>query len=138
MKDNNENVQLLDVDLGLPDHESDIKHAEEVLDKLRREFESVKDIDDEKHESYYEATMKILDFVGRLSLPAFKTLQILEDEYIKAYPNAPALAKELWLKHYGNIHRPYNIIKNRCFRLLNEIDDKYIEKYKSVPPNWNP
>lgn len=141
MEKNDENVQLLNIDLDLPDDSDDIKHAEDVFNSLRKEFDytvKCKDIDDKKHDYYYESTMRILDYVGRLSMPAFNSFNLLEDEYIKTYPNAPALAKELWLKHYGNIHKPYNLIKNRCFRLLDEIDDEYIKHHRKTPPNWNP
>ena len=31
----------------------------------------------------------------------------------------------------------YSLLKNRCFRLLDELDELYIALYGKNPPNWN-
>lgn len=136
-----ENVQFLELDLEIPDNSEELKHANDTLINIKNKFtyyQKAKIIDDESHEIMYEATMKVLDYVGRLSIPLNDYSKTIENAYIKQFPHAPALAKTMWLKHYENIHHEYNLIKNRCFRLLDEIDDEYMKQMKKVPPNWNP
>lgn len=141
-----ENVQYLKIELDIPNHCEELKYANDNLIKIKDKFNTVQEknsINDVLHESLYESTMRVLDYVGRLSLKINdnnndNASKLIEDAYFKAYPHAPALAKKLWLEHFENIYHPYDILKNRCFRLLDDIDDEYIKQIKRVPPNWNP
>lgn len=138
---NIDNVQLIDIDLDIPDNSNELCNAQKHFLDIRNElFEIIKfnSIDDETHERLYESAMRVLDYVGTLSIPLQKLSPIIEDVYFRKYIHMPELAKASWLKHYNNIHREYNLIKNRCFKLLDEIDDAYIKKYKKTPLNWNP
>lgn len=126
-------------DFGLPNHEEELKTADDHLSALKLRFSTVIANDlmtNSLHDDYFEETIKILDYVGRLSIPCFKINYELERMYVNRYPHSPALAKKLWLDHYESIHHPYNLIKNRCFRVIQELDQAYRNKYNCQPPNW--
>jgi hypothetical protein len=124
----------------LPNHSKELSKAEEIIEKLKSKLklmEKNKTITDKKHTELYEELIRILDYVGRLSEPFFKIEEELEHKYVLQYPKSPELAKKLWNDHYEELHHPYTILKNRCFRLLEELDDLYIHTFKKNPPNWN-
>jgi hypothetical protein len=127
-------------DFQLPDHNNELFKAEEVIEKLKNRLRIIKTkriIDDKIHTSMFEQIIRVLDYVGELSLPAFGIEDDLEQLYIKRYPHCPVLAKKLWLDHYENVHHPYNLLKNRCYKLLEELDTEYFKQHKKQPPNWN-
>jgi hypothetical protein len=127
-------------DFNLPMHANELSKAEEVIDKLKTELKTItvnKIINNRLHTKLFEEIIRVLDYVGQLSEPAFAIEDELERMYILKYKHSPSLAKKLWLDHYGEIHHPYNILKNRCFRMLDELDEEYIKKFKCKPPNWN-
>lgn len=133
--------QFLGVEfLELPNHENELSKAEDLIAKFKNRLEVMimqRTIDDKSHEDLYENICKVLDYVGKLSLPAFAIEDELEQMYLIKFKHSPQLAKKLWLDHYGHIHHPYNLLKNRCFRLLEELDAEYHKRHKKHPPNWN-
>jgi len=131
--------QFLVHDFNLPNHESELYDAEEAIRKIKTKLAIIYKenlINDFIHEYYYEETMRILDYVGKLSTPASALSNEIEEMYMLKFKHSPALAKKLWLDHYQDIHHPYNILKNRCWRILNILDAKYIFKFNRNPPNW--
>jgi hypothetical protein len=131
--------QFLTVDFKLPNHSNELSKAEEIIEKLKLKVEqhaANNTIDDKLHDFLYNELVRVLDYVGRLSMPAFAIEDELEQMYIIKFKNAPELAKKLWLDHYEDIHHPYTLLKNRCFRLLELLDESYYEKFKKNPPNW--
>lgn len=127
------------LELKLPNHSDELNKAKEALNKLKLKFRIIQienNITDKKHEILYEEVVKILDYVGRLSLSAFTLETSLEETYLLKYKKTPELAKQLWLEHYKQIHQPYNILKNRCFRMLDELDEEYQKVFDKKPPNW--
>ena len=138
--DNVHDVQLfLEADFTLPNHSVELGKAEELINKLKHMVESISEkniINDSSHDYIFNEIIRALDYVGKLSLCAFAVENELETMYTAQYRNSPKLGKKLWLDHYGNIHRPYSTLKNRCYRLLTEVDRMYIKKYDKNPPNW--
>jgi hypothetical protein len=127
-------------DFKLPNHYNELCKAEEVIEKLKNKFkkiEKTKTINDKNHDELYNEIIRILDYVGRLSMPAFAIEDDIERLYTLHYAKFPELAKKLWNDHYENIHHPYTLLKNRCFRMLEELDQLYIETHEKYPPNWN-
>jgi len=123
----------------LPNHCNELSKAEEALNKLKYRFKIIEienSITDKKHEFFYEEIVRVLDYVGRLSISAFTLETSLEETYLLKYKRTPKLAKQLWLEHYKKIHHPYNILKNRCFRMLDELDEEYIRVFDKKPSNW--
>ena len=128
--------ELIAVDLNLPDHSGELGRAEELMYKIRDKINS-NPLNNKTHPQYYEEIVRVLDYVGNLSIPCFNIEDQLEALYVLRYKHSPALGKKLLLDHYGKLHRPYNILKNRCFRMLEELDTNYIRLYKTNPPNYN-
>lgn len=128
-------------DFNLPCHDNELSKAGDVIEKLKKRINktisTVELITDKQFVRDYEEIIVVLDYVGRLSMPAFAIEEELEEMYRKHYIHAPQLAKKLWLDHYENVHRPYTILKNRCFKLLEELDNYYTLLYDKKPPNWN-
>jgi hypothetical protein len=126
------------VDFQLPCHSNELSKAEEVIEKLKKRFEIVqaqKSINDCTHTELFEEIVRCLLYIGKLSKPAFDIEDQLEALYIKQFKHSPALGKQLWLEHYDQIHHPYSILKNRCFRLLELLDDCYVNVHGKLPPN---
>lgn len=134
-----EEISFITHNFNLPNHHNELSKAEEVIGKLNKKFNLIqefKKINDKNHDEIYNELIKILDYVGRLSTPAFQIEDELERMYTLHYPKSPKLAKKLFNNHYNEIHKSYNKLKNKCFRMLDEVDDEYINVHKKYPPNW--
>ena len=135
-----EDIDFINTNLNLPDHSNELSKADEVLEKIKNRFNIIKKnqtIDDKNHVIMYEEIVRVLDYLGALSMSAFKIETQLEELYTKQYSHAPQLAKKMWFDHYELIHHPYNLLKNRCFRMLDELDNEFIKIHKMNPKNWN-
>lgn len=124
-------------DLKLPDHTKQLEEAEQYIREIRKEFKECtnnKQLPLKTYETLYDNITKALLYVGTLSMPAFNIEEKIEDTYLETYKDAPELGKKLWLDHYGEIHRPYNVLKNRLFRMFEELDEQYILYNKEHPP----
>jgi len=134
------NNDFIKHDFKLPNHSNELCKAEEVIEKLKNKIKKIEDeetINDKNHDELYNEIIRILDYVGRLSLPAFAIEEEMERMYTLQYSKFPELAKKLMNDHYEEIHHPYTLLKNRCFRMLEELDTEYIKINKKFPPNWN-
>lgn len=132
-------TKFIEIDFNLPANKKELFEAEDQITKLRIELDLIyyeNTINDNTHNYYFEEIVRVLDYVGSLSKPAFAVGQEIEDLYFLKFKHSPALAKRLWQEHYENIHRPYNLLKNRCYRMLYALDENYIKKFKHTPPNW--
>jgi hypothetical protein len=132
--------KFIKADFHLPDHKDELLKAESLIDKIKIKFEQhqkFKNLTGKSHTSLYEEIVRVLDYVGNLSTVVFQIEEELEAMYILQFKHAPQMAKKLWLDHYDFLHRPYTLLKNRCYRLLEDLDNEYLSLYKSTPPNWN-
>jgi len=130
----------ISIDFNLPNHTTELKQAAGKIAAIRKKFNIIKHeetIDNEIHTTLYEEVVSTLDWVGRMSKHLFELRNELEESYEIAYVKAPKLGYELFDQHYGKLHHPYTTLKNRCFTLLEDLDNTYIEKFKKTPPNWN-
>jgi hypothetical protein len=133
-------TQFIKHDFNLPDHSTQLQKAEEVINKLKdklKNIETTKSITDELHTKLYEEVIRILDYVGKLSMSAFDIEEEIERLYTLQFQNSPQLGKKLCNDHYEKIHHPYTLLKNRCFKMLEDLDEEYKERWKKNPPNWN-
>ena len=129
---------FLPVNFQLPNHYNELCKAEELIEKLKKRCETQerqKSINDCTHTEFFEEIVRILLYVGQLSEAAFNVEDQLEALYTLRYKCQPALGKQLWWEHYDEIHRPYSLLKNRCFRLLEALDDDYVLNHGKLPPN---
>ena len=128
-------------DFNLPCHDNELSHAGDIIGKLKdrlRITETRGTICGKTHTTLFEEIIRALDYVGKLSMPAFAIEDELEEMYRIKFLHAPELAKQLWLDHYENVHHPYTLLKNRFFKLLDELDAEYFKQHKKNPPNWKP
>jgi len=128
----------INTELNLPNHSNELCKAEEVTEKIKRRFDIMQEelsINDKSHENMYEELIRVLDYVGRLSMFVFEIEDLLEELYTRTYLSEPEKAKKSWMRHYEGLHRPYNLLKNRLFRMLDELDSEYIRIHKCDPPN---
>ncbi|MDA3781028.1 MAG: hypothetical protein PF487_12525, partial [Bacteroidales bacterium] len=109
---------------------------EKIKLRLNKIFKKKKFISDEEFISIFEKIINILEYVGKLSMPAFAIEDELKEKYKLNFLHAPELGKKLWLDHYGNVHRPYNLLKNRSFKMLEDLDEHYINVHQKNPPNY--
>jgi len=131
--------KLIEHSFNLPNHDNELSQAESVIDKLKikqNKLSPAIQLTDIEFNIRFDEIVNMLDYVGALSKSIFDIEENLEVMYTKQYSNAPALAKKLWFDHYESIHRPYTLLKNRCFKLLDDLDQYYIELYDRNPPNW--
>lgn len=134
-------LEFIKHDFNLPNYDNELSKADDVIEKLKQRIKTLeiqRSIDDKIHTNTFENVIRVLDYVGRLSIPAFAIEDELEEMYKMRYLHAPELGKKLWIEHYKNVHKPYTLLKNRCYTLLDELDALYFKKFKKQPPNWNP
>ena len=130
-------MSLLSIDLDLPDHTKQLQDAETYIENLKKQIalqQRARDLSPKMYEALYDKITNGLYYVGGLSKPAFDCEDIIEKEYFKTYKHAPELARKLWQDHYGQIHRPYNVLKNRLFRLYEALSEAYMKVNKLTPP----
>jgi len=129
---------FITIDLNLPQDTNELSRVEETINKLKTKVAFICDgnITDDLHEDVYEEVVVALDKVGKLSEPAFGVEDEIENIYTLKYPHNPAFAKLIWYAHYEEVQHPYSLLKNRCFRMLEMLDDAYQKKFKRTPPNW--
>ena len=139
-------MPLLPLELNVPDHSQELQTIEENIDKRSFELEFITKnnlMDDYHHTALYEATFKELISLGHLSQPIFNLQDSIEEVYTKQYLHdtktlKPHQVKRLWYSHYESLHKPYTILKNRCWRLLNQIDAQFFLTFPDLfPPNWD-
>ena len=127
------------LNVSVANHSNELSKATDFIENLKQKIEKLKtekSIDGNIHTIVYEEIIRALDYVGRLSMPTFEIEEQMKDMYFKQYKHSPQLARKLWLDHYEKIHHPYNLLKNRCFGLLDKLDIIYFKKFKKQPPNW--
>lgn len=131
---------FLTTELNLPSQSNELIKASDYLENIKYNFRHNvvhNNLTHKHHSIIYDDIVRVLLFVGNLSEPYFKVEDSLEKQYLLNFPHSPQLAKELWLQHYETIHHPFNVLKNRCFRLLEELDEEFIRLNKCQPQNWN-
>lgn len=122
--------QSIHIEVTLPNHDPELDNIENYINQLKQRYKlgksnrlfTLKD-----YEKLQDLTIKTLELIGELSMPAFNVRDELYDKYVLAYKSSPQLAKKLWLDHYGKIHTRYNTLKNRCYKLLDDIEESIIK-----------
>ena len=129
--------EFLDLNLELPDHKQDVKSLKNILIfELKDRVEAYKKITVIYDDDYYQLVDEILQIlykIGDMSIPIFKLRNELEDKYAMTYRHSPLLAKKLWQKHYHDLHKPYNEVKNICFNYLDILEEAYTKINKRKP-----
>jgi len=132
--------ELITHDFNLPCHDNELSTAGDKIEKLKfklnKIISSVDFIKDDEFIDLFDEIEIVLDYVGRLSIPIFAIGDDLQEMYKMKFLHAPELAKQLWLDHFEKVNKPYNLLKNRCFKMMEDLDKYYITLYEKNPPNW--
>lgn len=126
-------------DFNLPNHDNELSKADDTIEKIKNQIKVITiqgSIDGKSHTELFEEVIRVLDYVGKLSMFVFEIEDDMEEKYKMDFLHAPELGKTLWQEHYGKLHRPYNLLKNRCYKLLDELDEEYQKRHDKRPPNW--
>ena len=114
------------IEVTLPDVSDKLETASNLLARSDKDYKWYRDNDKEiplpKKKQLVFVVSTVLDAVGELSQPAFDVRESMEEEYNKKYIKSPALGKQLFLKEYELLHKPFDKLKNKCFDLLTKID----------------
>jgi hypothetical protein len=124
----------------LPDNSKALEKSSDVIKEIRKKFTAVCDkkaINDDIHISLYEETIRILTFIGVLSNSVFDIEKKIEEIYTKKYISTPSIGKVLWYDEYDKLHHQYNILKNKCFKLLDDLDIEFKRINHTHPKNWD-
>lgn len=122
----NTEAVFIEHDFNLPNYENELKEVEQAIEKVKKRVKIMgiqRSITQKIYDDTFEHVLRILEYVGNLSKPAFEIEDELEEMYTMRYSHSPELGKKLWLDHYGKIHHPYNTLKNRCFTLMDTLEE---------------
>jgi len=131
------NAEFINCNFELPDNQEKLQEIEEEIEKIKYQFKLIqkkRKINDINYTKMCNKLVLILFYLGELSEPAFDIECKLQDLYTLKYAHAPELGKRLFYDHYEKIHYPYSILKNRCFKLLDDLDFEYVKQYNKQPP----
>ena len=135
----NNKQSFISHDFNLPCHENELSKADDEIQKLKIRFNKHSDtkvLSDAEFLRLYDDVIRVLDYVGRLSMSVFEIEDEFEELYKLKFLHAPDLGKIIWQEHYQGMHHPYNLLKNRCFKILDELDEMYQMIHSKYPPNW--
>jgi hypothetical protein len=134
--DKNEN-NLLPLDLNLPNNIIELKTLERKMEEnitpKMEQFKKYTIIDEEVYNKFVDEILRVLYKAAKLTTPIFNIRDVLEEEYHLFYRHDPAIAKKQWQRHYHELHKPYNVIKNTCFDYLDYLEDRYCRLNKKKP-----
>jgi len=122
--------------IEVPDNKTELDKATKFISRVSKKVNnhllSLKLPKDEFIELYQEI-LRVLFNVGELSEPIFEIQDKLEEKYNLAYSHSPALATKLFWEKYSDAHKPYTILKNRCYTLLDNLEELYTDIYSEPP-----
>lgn len=124
-------------DIEISSDNEKIKNATKTINKFKKRVlyhKSIRSLSEQEYKDLFILIIQVLEYVGDLSIPMFNIQDQLEKNYNRMYKSSPELAKKLYLEHYHELHRPYNILKNRCFTLLEDMEKYYFKINHKHPP----
>jgi hypothetical protein len=130
-------TELLNIDHDVKPNKGELATAGKTIGVINNKITSIKcqhAMSDKEFNNVHDLIMRGLYFVADLSNPAFGVKDLIENEYHKVYKSTPELAKKLWLKHYHEIHQPYNILKNKYYNLFDVLEELYVKLNNKKPP----
>jgi len=110
------------IEFNIPNHEKELEEADALLKKIHSKVTAPIPLGEDRRNAMLQLTNDILYLIGEYSQPIFDLRTTMEEAYSKKYIKTPALGKELYLKHYESLHKPYDKIKNKVFKLIEIID----------------
>jgi len=121
------NVELIDI--KLPDNTMKLDNIEKYIKTLNNRFKALinnNKFTKKEYETIHDYIVETLIMLGDLSLSTLEITDELETKYILLYPNSPKLAKKLWLDHINIVNHRYDLLKNRCYTLIDSLEEEII------------
>lgn len=116
----NENTQYIPLSYQeIPE----LKKAYEILIKLRNKYEMIKQqrkINEAEKYGMANDVVAIMEAVGVLTDPLFQSRNEIESKYFSMVKD-PVIAREMFLKEYEGIHKPYDYVKNFAWHLYYKV-----------------
>lgn len=115
-----------------------LRNAENEIESIRLRLNRIKGlrkINDEQFEQVFEGTCRQLFKISNLSIDVFNIQEDLQKKYNSLYPDDPKKAKMFFNMEYTELHKMYDILKNRCYAILEDLDLTYEKFNKRKPPN---
>ena len=110
------------IEFEVPNHEKDLEEADALLKRILAKVTSPIELGKDRKQAMLALTTDILYIIGDLSQAIFDLRTIMEEAYTHKYLKSPALGKKLYLEHYEGLHKPYDRLKNKTFKLIQLID----------------
>jgi hypothetical protein len=108
----------------LPDYTDEIKACESDSTRIISRIDTGKKYDDINSDfiiNCQDDVTKVLCKISQLSTPFFDVRDELMKEYDRKYLQYPELGKKLKWEHYYELHKPFDVIKTKCWKLLNKL-----------------
>lgn len=103
------------------------KEIEEIYADVSFYYERKKPITQKHYNTCRERIEDVLYSVGELSIPYFRINEDLREYYLQKFKYEPDMARDRWLERYDSLHKPYNVLKNKCYLLFRKLDKITIE-----------
>lgn len=119
-------TSLRTISKSLVNHSDDLAKINDFALKIKKKYEDdlrKEQVTSRKKELYIFTIEEALGLIGDMSRQAFDTYPLLEQVYAKKYTKSPKLGKKLFLDHYQQLHKPYDQVKNRLWKILLRINN---------------
>lgn len=93
-------------------------------------------LDDQTYKDIHDDIALLLLQLADMSLSNTKTKDTLIEEYNFIYATMPKIAEQLIEERiYQPYFRDIDVLKNKCYKILDMLDDYYFKVNKKTPPN---
>ena len=120
-----------ELDVVIPDDQRKkellAKEIEEIYADISFYYDRKKTITQKYYNTCRERIEDVLYSVGELSIPYFRINEDLREYYLQKFKYDPDMARDRWLERYDSLHKPYTILKNKCYLLFRKLDKITIE-----------
>lgn len=123
-------MKIEELDLEIPDDDKEIEVLKKEIDNLgsRIKYYYNKKIDKEKKEKLRQEVEDVIYCIADLSIPYFRINEPLREFYLKKHKSEPIKGRDLFLERYGELHKPYDTLKNKCYILFRNLEKLNIKE----------
>lgn len=119
--------------IEIPNNEIELGRIADKVETLKfkvKQHEAFETLTVKEYQILYEEIVNLLFKLADLSMPAFDIQEKLEEHIFRMYSHSPKLAGKMYEDKYHKLHKPFNLYKNRCFSLLEQLDALYEKLYE--------
>ncbi len=99
------------------------KDIENLNSEINKYFDDKTEITDKIYKILHYKIEDALYGVADLSLPYFRISERLRYYYFNKYRGEPILGRNTYFERYEELHKPYTLLKNRCYRMFDKLDN---------------